>query len=159
MYTPNGRVTAGSVAYTVTFNVSINDLFSPGRTMKTLFYYCWFALSGLWLGMPNGTNSGDIAITNLPEQILVNAGSYSAGTILYDSGQITHRKPPPLRIVGVGIYAQFGWSFGECGHLSNGYIYSTPCRYRYQRQSLAQYHGEYGGDTMISMLTIATLYR
>ncbi len=48
-----------------------------------------------------GANSGDIALTNLPPQILVNAGSYSAGTILYDSGQITH-PTTPLRIVGVG---------------------------------------------------------
>jgi hypothetical protein len=46
--------------------------------------YSWAACTG--------TNYGDVSMTNLPEKILVNAGSYTAGTVLYDSGRLRARK-------------------------------------------------------------------
>lgn len=71
-----------------------------------------------------GANSGDIALTNLPAQVLVNAGSYSAGTILYDSGQITHPTTSITDCRG-WLYALFGWSSGNAGTLVGDNIYST----------------------------------
>ena len=66
-----------------------------------------------------GANSGDIALTNLPPQILVNAGSYSAGTILYDSGQITHPTTSLTDCRG-WVICTVRVELGECGHLSGG---------------------------------------
>ncbi|VUS22827.1 type 1 fimbrial protein [Klebsiella spallanzanii] len=72
----------------------------------------------------SGTNYGDVTMTNLPEQILVNAGSYPAGTILYDSGQISRSQTYVLNCQG-NIYAQFAWSSGNTiSSVSDG-VYTT----------------------------------
>ena len=71
-----------------------------------------------------GTNYGDVSMTNLPEKILINAGSYSAGTILYDSGQITRSQTSVLNCQG-NIYAQFAWSSGNIVSSVSDGIYST----------------------------------
>ncbi len=54
--------------------------------------YSWAACTG--------TNYGDVSMTNLPEKILVNAGSYTAGTVLYDSGKITRSQTELLNCEG-----------------------------------------------------------
>ena len=94
-----------------------------------------------------GANSGDIALTNLPAQILVNAGSYSAGTILYDSGQITHPTTSLTDCRG-WLYALFGWSSGNAGTLVGDNIYSTSVQGIGIRVKFwLNITGEYGGDT------------
>lgn len=81
-----------------------------------------FPMSG-W-SCVDGANYGDVSMTNLPEQVLVNAGNYSAGTILYDSGQITHSKTHVTNCQG-NIYAQFAWSSDNTiSPVSDG-IYTT----------------------------------
>mgnify|MGYP007081717526 CR=1 FL=1 len=55
--------------------------------MKKLIFLCMLVLCPLYSWATcSGTNSGDVSMTNLPEKILVNAGSYTVGTVLYDSG-------------------------------------------------------------------------
>ncbi|HBM3288636.1 TPA: type 1 fimbrial protein [Klebsiella michiganensis] len=71
-----------------------------------------------------GTNQGDISLTNLPPQILINAGSYSAGTILYDSGQLTHPNTSFTNCQG-SVYAKFEWGSGNAGTLVGDNIYAT----------------------------------
>lgn len=72
----------------------------------------------------SGTNYGDVTMTSLPEQILVNAGSYSAGTVLYDSGQISRSQTYVLNCEG-NIYARFAWSSDNAlSSVSDG-IYTT----------------------------------
>lgn len=94
-----------------------------------------------------GVNSGDIALTNLPPQILVNAGSYSAGTILYDSGQITHPTTSITDCRG-WLYALFGWNSGNAGTLVGDHIYSTSVQGIGIRVKFwLNITGEYGGDT------------
>ncbi|EML2680393.1 MULTISPECIES: type 1 fimbrial protein [Klebsiella] len=93
-----------------------------------------------------GANSGDIALTNLPAQVLVNAGSYSAGTILYDSGQITHPTTSITDCRG-WLYALFGWSSGNAGTLVGDNIYSTSVQGIGIRVKFwLNITGEYGGD-------------
>ncbi len=61
--------------------------------MKKLIFLCMLVLCPLYSWATcSGTNSGDVSMTNLPEKILVNAGSYTAGTVLYDSGKLPARK-------------------------------------------------------------------
>lgn len=94
-----------------------------------------------------GANLGDIALTNLPPQILVNAGSYSAGTILYDSGQITHPTTSITDCRG-WLYALFGWNSGNAGTLVGDNIYSTSVPGIGIRVKFwLNITGEYGGDT------------
>ena len=93
-----------------------------------------------------GANSGDIALTNLPPQILVNAGSYSAGTILYDSGQITHPTTSLTDCRG-WLYALFGWSSGNAGTLVGDNIYATSVQGIGIRVKVwLNITGEYGAD-------------
>ena len=51
--------------------------------MKKLIFLFMLVLCPLysWAAC-TGTNYGDVSMTNLPEKILVNAGSYTAGTVL-----------------------------------------------------------------------------
>lgn len=71
-----------------------------------------------------GANYGDVSMTNLPAKILVNAGSYSTGTVLFDSGQITHPKTYFINCQG-SIYSKFEWSSGNALALVGDNIYST----------------------------------
>lgn len=71
-----------------------------------------------------GTNYGDVTMANLPEQILINAGSYSAGTVLYDSGRITRSTTQVWNCEG-NIYARFEWSSANAGALTGDHIYTT----------------------------------
>lgn len=71
-----------------------------------------------------GTNYGDVSMTNLPEQILINAGSYSAGTVLYDSGQISRSQTYVINCQG-NIYSQFAWSSGNTVSSVSDGIYTT----------------------------------
>jgi hypothetical protein len=85
-----------------------------------------------------GTNYGDVSMTNLPEKILVNAGSYTAGTVLYDSGKITRSQTELLNCQG-STYAVFAWSSNNAGALIG--ITSIPprCRGSVYASSVAQY--------------------
>ena len=61
--------------------------------MKKLILLFMLAMSPLYSwAVCSGANNGDVFMTNLPDKILVNAGSYTAGTVLYDSGKISPRK-------------------------------------------------------------------
>lgn len=94
-----------------------------------------------------GTNQGDISLTNLPAQVLVNAGSYSAGTILYDSGQLTHSTTSFTNCVG-SIYSKFEWSSGNAGTLVGDNIYSTSVQGIGIRVKVwLNITGEYDGDS------------
>lgn len=78
--------------------------------------YSWAACTG--------TNYGDVSMTNLPEKILVNAGSYTAGTVLYDSGKITRSQTELLNCEG-STYAVFARSSNNAGALIGDNIYAT----------------------------------
>lgn len=94
----------------------------------------------------SGANLGDIALTNLPPQILVNAGSYSAGTILYDSGQLTHPYTSVTDCRG-WLYAQFVWNSENAGTLVGDNIYSTSVQGVGIRVKVwLNITGEYAGD-------------
>lgn len=94
-----------------------------------------------------GTNYGDVTMANLPEQILINAGSYSAGTILYDSGQISRSQTSVINCQG-NIYAQFAWSSDNIiSSVSDG-IYTTNVPGIGLRVKVwLNVTGEYDGDT------------
>ena len=72
----------------------------------------------------SGTNSGDVSMTNLPEKIPVNAGSYTAGTVLYDSGKITRAQTAFTNCQG-NVYAVFARSSNNAGALIGDNIYAT----------------------------------
>ncbi len=69
--------------------------------MKKLIFLFMLVLCPLysWAAC-TGTNYGDVSMTNLPEKILVNAGSYTAGTVLYDSGKITRAQTELINFEG-----------------------------------------------------------
>ncbi|MGZ0121423.1 type 1 fimbrial protein [Klebsiella pneumoniae subsp. pneumoniae] len=94
-----------------------------------------------------GTNSGDVSMTNLPEKILVNAGSYTAGTVLYDSGKITRSQTELLNCQG-STYAVFAWSSNNAGALIGDNIYATSVQGIGIRVKVwLNISGEYGDDT------------
>ncbi len=80
---------------------------STGMGMKKLILLLILALCPVygWAAC-TGTNYGDVSMTNLPEKILVNAGSYTAGTVPYDSGKITRSQTELLNCEG-STYAVF----------------------------------------------------
>ncbi len=93
-----------------------------------------------------GANYGDVAMTNLPEQILVNAGSYSSGTVLYDSGQITRSQTQVWNCEG-SMYARFEWSSDNAGVLTGEHIYATSVQGIGLRVKVwLNITGEYDGD-------------
>lgn len=94
-----------------------------------------------------GTNYGDVSMANLPEQILVNAGSYSPGTILYDSGQVSRSKTYVINCQG-DIYAKLAWSSDNTiSPVSDG-IYTTDVQGIGLRVKVwLNITGEYDGDT------------
>ncbi|MDM7027834.1 type 1 fimbrial protein [Klebsiella michiganensis] len=110
-----------------------------------LLLVCLFPIYG-W-SCASGTNYGDVSMANFPEQILINAGSYSAGTVLYDSGQITRSQTMVTNCQG-NIYAQFAWSSGNTiSSVSNG-IYTTSVPGIGLRVKVwLNVTGEYDGDT------------
>lgn len=71
-----------------------------------------------------GTNYGDVSMANLPAKILINAGSYSTGTVLYDSGKLTHPTTYFINCQG-SIYSNLAWSSGNAGSLIGDNIYTT----------------------------------
>ncbi|QRF12306.1 type 1 fimbrial protein [Klebsiella africana] len=94
-----------------------------------------------------GVNYGDVSMTNLPEKILVNAGSYTAGTILYDSGKITRSQTEMTNCEG-SIYAVFAWSSNNAGALVGDNIYATSVQGIGIRVKVwLNISGEYDGDT------------
>ena len=101
--------------------------------------YSWAACTG--------TNYGDVSMTNLPEKILVNAGSYTAGTVLYDSGKITRSQTELLNCEG-STYAVFAWSSNNAGALMGDNIYATSVQGIGIRVKVwLNISGEYGDDT------------
>ena len=95
----------------------------------------------------DGINYGSVSMTNLPEKILVNAGSYSAGTILYDSGKITHAQTVLLNCEGE-TYAIFKWESNNAGTLIGDNIYTTSVQGIGIRVKVwLNITGEYGGDS------------
>ncbi|QHS47627.1 type 1 fimbrial protein [Klebsiella michiganensis] len=78
--------------------------------------YVWACSSGL--------NYGDVSITNLPPKILLSAGNYSAGTVIYDSGKIYHAETSVLNCTG-SLYARFSWAPGVANALVGNNIYAT----------------------------------
>lgn len=95
----------------------------------------------------DGINYGSVSMTNLPEKILVNAGSYSAGTILYDSGKITRAQTTLLNCEGE-TYALFKWASDNAGTLIGDNIYTTSVSGVGIRVKVwLNITGEYGGDT------------
>ncbi len=93
--------------------------------MKKLIFLFMLVLCPLysWAAC-TGTNYGDVSMTNLPEKILVNAGSYTAGTVLYDSGKITRAQTELINCEG-STYAVFAWSSNNAGALIGDNIYAT----------------------------------
>ena len=71
-----------------------------------------------------GTNYGNVSMANLPAKILINAGSYSTGTVLYDSGKLTHPTTYFINCQG-SIYSNLAWSSGNAGSLIGDNIYTT----------------------------------
>ncbi|HEJ8576306.1 TPA: type 1 fimbrial protein [Klebsiella oxytoca] len=71
-----------------------------------------------------GTNYGDVSMANLPAKMLINAGSYSTGTVLYDSGKLTHPTTFFINCQG-SIYSNLAWSSGNAGSLIGDNIYTT----------------------------------
>ena len=95
----------------------------------------------------DGINYGSVSMTNLPEKILVNAGSYTSGTILYDSGKITHTSTVLLNCEGE-TYAVFKWASDNAGALIGDNIYATSVQGIGIRVKVwLNITGEYGGDS------------
>ncbi|EKH6435695.1 TPA: type 1 fimbrial protein [Klebsiella oxytoca] len=95
----------------------------------------------------SGANYGDVTMANLPEQILINAGSYSAGTVLYDSGRITRSNTQVWNCEGK-MYARFEWSSANAGALTGDHIYTTSVPGIGLRVKVwLNITGEYDGDT------------
>ncbi|HCB0454906.1 TPA: type 1 fimbrial protein [Klebsiella quasipneumoniae subsp. quasipneumoniae] len=88
-----------------------------------LFFIVVLIPSYSW-ALCEGKNYGDISMTNLPEKILINAGNYTAGTVLYDSGKMNHAQTFMLNCQGQ-IYAVFAWSSSNAGALVGDNIYTT----------------------------------
>lgn len=93
-----------------------------------------------------GVNFGDVSMTNLPENILLSAGNYSAGTVLYDSGKITRSQVELLNCQG-DIYAHFQWASNNTGNLIGDNIYATSLQGVGLRVKVwLNITGEYNGD-------------
>ncbi|HHD2153693.1 TPA: type 1 fimbrial protein [Klebsiella pneumoniae] len=116
--------------------------------MKKLIFLCMLVLCPLYSWATcSGTNSGDVSMTNLPEKILVNAGSYTAGTVLYDSGKITRAQTAFTNCQG-NVYAVFAWSSNNAGALIGDNIYATSVQGIGLRVKVwLNISGEYEGDT------------
>ncbi|HEM8661897.1 type 1 fimbrial protein [Klebsiella aerogenes] len=94
-----------------------------------------------------GMNYGDVSMTNLSEKILVNAGSYSTGTVLYDSGKITRSQTAIYNCEG-NIYALFQWGTDNAGSLVGDHIYATSVQGIGLRVKVwLNITGEYDGDS------------
>mgnify|MGYP004530965495 CR=1 FL=1 len=116
--------------------------------MKKLIFLFMLVLCPLysWAAC-TGTNYGDVSMTNLPEKILVNAGSYTAGTVLYDSGKITRAQTELINCEG-STYAVFAWSSNNAGALIGDNIYATSVQGIGLRVKVwLNISGEYDGDT------------
>lgn len=93
--------------------------------MKKFFLLVLFLLSpGYVWACGYGLNYGDVSITNLPSKLLLSAGNYSPGTVIYDSGKIYHPKTSVLDCTG-SLYALFTWSPGIATTLVGNNIYET----------------------------------
>lgn len=116
--------------------------------MKKLIFLCMLVLCPLYSWATcSGTNSGDVSMTNLPEKIPVNAGSYTAGTVLYDSGKITRAQTAFTNCQG-NVYAVFAWSSNNAGALIGDNIYATSVQGIGLRVKVwLNISGEYEGDT------------
>ncbi len=116
--------------------------------MKKLILLFMLAMSPLYSwAVCSGANNGDVLMTNLPEKILVNAGSYTAGTVLYDSGKISRSQTELLNCEG-SIYAVFAWSSNNAGALIGDNIYATSVQGIGLRVKVwLNISGEYQGDT------------
>lgn len=94
-----------------------------------------------------GVNYGDVSMTNLPEKILLSAGNYSAGTVLYDSGKITRSQAALINCQG-DIYANFQWASNNTGNLIGDNIYTTSLQGVGLRVKVwLNITGEYDGDS------------
>lgn len=69
-------------------------------------------------------NGSDLTITTLPQTVLLSAGNYSAGTVLYDSGQIRAPSSVILNCRGE-VYANVVWRDSMVGGLTSDKTYST----------------------------------
>ena len=116
--------------------------------MKKLIFLFMLVLCPLYSWATcGGTNYGDVSMTNLPEKILVNAGSYTAGTVLYDSGKITRAQTELLNCEG-STYAVFDWSSNNAGALIGDNIYATSVQGIGLRVKVwLNISGEYDNDT------------
>lgn len=95
----------------------------------------------------DGVNYGDVSMTNLPEKILVNAGNYSAGSVLYDSGKITRSQTAITNCQG-NVYAIFKWASSNAGTLVGDNIYTTSVQGIGLRvKTWLNITGEYENDT------------
>lgn len=114
---------------------------------KYILFSLFFFFPAYSYACQSGANYGDVSMANLPEQILVNAGNYSAGTILYDSGQLTHPTTSFINCQG-SIYSKFEWSSGNAVALVGDNIYSTSVPGIGIRVKVwLNITGEYDGDT------------
>ncbi|EPS4514689.1 type 1 fimbrial protein [Klebsiella aerogenes] len=114
--------------------------------MKKFIWLALFLFTEFSWGC-GGENYGDISMTNLPEKILVSAGNYSAGTVLYDSGKITHSSTALTNCKG-DIYALFQWASNNAGSLLGDNIYTTSLQGVGLRVKVwLNITGEYDGDS------------
>lgn len=147
MFSPYGQVRSGMVGLPPRSMWLTNNV-STGMGMKKLILLLILALCPVysWAAC-TGTNYGDVSMTNLPEKILVNAGSYTAGTVLYDSGKITRSQTELLNCEG-STYAVFAWSANNAGALIGDNIYATSVQGIGIRVKVwLNISGEYGDDT------------
>jgi hypothetical protein len=147
MFSPYGQVRPGLSALPPRSMWLTNNV-STGMGMKKLILLFMLVLCPLysWAAC-TGTNYGDVSMTNLPEKILVNAGSYTAGTVLYDSGKITRAQTELLNCEG-STYAVFAWSSNNAGALIGDNIYATSVQGIGIRVKVwLNISGEYDGDT------------
>ncbi len=144
---PMARRTPASSGLPPRLMWSTNNI-STGMSMKKLIFLCMLVLCPLYSWATcSGTNSGDVSMTNLPEKILVNAGSYTAGTVLYDSGKITRAQTAFTNCQG-NVYAVFAWSSNNAGALIGDNIYATSVQGIGLRVKVwLNISGEYEGDT------------
>jgi hypothetical protein len=88
---------------------------------------------------------GDVSMTNLPEQILINAGSYSAGLFFMTLGK--SRSQTMVTNCQGNIYAQFAWSSGMPGHLLAMEYIQLGAGIGLRVKVWLNISGEYDGDT------------
>lgn len=126
----------------------INDTIFGGVYMKKYFLLVLLLISPCYVWACNyGLNGGDVFIANLPPKILLSAGSYSSGTVIYDSGKIYHSQTDVLNCTG-NLYARFTWTSGMANALIGNNIYATSVPGVGVRVNVwLNTTGEYGGSS------------